>query len=261
MLYEDRMEVATPEGVTLHFTLAGVGSRVISGMLDLLVQATILFGLWLVSLLLSLAIEEWAFALLAVGLFLVLFGYDITFETLASGRTPGKRWTGLRVVRVGGGPVTFRTSAVRNLLRIIDSLPFAYIVGMIAISSSAKNQRLGDIAAGTLVVRERTAVAGSSGVPLGAAEPGEDPSWAGWSAPASLTGPQFETWDVSAVTAEEVATVREFLARRSSLEPDARKRLALELANRLRPKVVAPEERMGPEGFLEQLLAAKSERG
>jgi len=263
MLYEDRMAVATPEGVTLEFTLAGVGSRLIAGLLDVLVQGAIGFAIWLITMLLALVVQEWALAFAALAFFLLLFGYDITFETLGSGRTPGKRWTGLRVVQVGGGPVTFRASAVRNLLRMVDALPFAYVVGIVAITATEKNQRLGDLAAGTLVVRERTALSGQLST-----RPAEAGSWSGWTSTERWLEPegeeeaaaQFVGWDVSAVTAEEVATVRQFLARRQSLDPQARRHLALELANRLRPKVMAPDERMGPEGFLEKLLAAKSER-
>src|SRR5206468_11279553 len=90
--------------------------------------------------------------------FLVYFGYDVAFETLASGRTPGKRAAGLRVVRLGGEPVGFVASAVRNLGRLVDMQPgLLYAVGAATILFSRHNQRLGDLAAGTLVVRERRA--------------------------------------------------------------------------------------------------------
>jgi uncharacterized RDD family membrane protein YckC len=94
--------------------------------------------------------------------FALTFGYDVLFETLAAGRTSGKRLAGLRVVTALGGPVTFHVSAIRNLLRAIDFLPGAYVVGAAVILIGRRNQRLGDVAAGTLVIR----------VPRGAGIPG-----------------------------------------------------------------------------------------
>ncbi len=98
-----------------------------------------------------------AAAIYVVVVFLFFWGYDVAFEVLASGRTPGKRWNGLQVVRSGGQPITFLPSATRNLLRLIDWLPSLYLVGIVSILASAKNQRVGDILAGTVVVRERRA--------------------------------------------------------------------------------------------------------
>lgn len=183
-----------------------------------------------------------AVALVVAFAFLVNFGYDVAFETLASGRTPGKRWTGLRVVRADGGPVTFSTSAVRNLMRLVDGL-FAYAVGVVAILVSARNQRLGDLAAGTVVVRERRA-------------PAEE--WARHEHHVPVE--DLRTWDVSAVTTEEVATVRRFLDRRAELTAEARGRLAHEFALRLRPKVAGAPDDLPPETFLEHLAAAKAAR-
>ena len=138
----------------------------------------------------------------------------------------------------------FVTSAVRNVLRLVDILPGAYLVGMVAIIVTGRNQRLGDLAAGTLVVRERI-------VP---------PPSGGWDPPASTTDrAALEAWDATALTPEEVATVRRFLERRATLVPDARARLAAELAGRLRPKVAAPDD-VGDERFLEMAIAAKALR-
>lgn len=242
------MVVATPEGVTLEFTLAGVGSRFVAAILDVLVQIPLTVSFLLLAVALESAIGGWAALLGAVGAFVVIFGYDVAFETLASGRTLGKRWTGLRVVRIGGGPVTFVPSAVRNLLRLIDFLPSAYLGGVVAILVTSRNQRLGDLAAGTVVVRERVLPAPGGG------------AWS--SAPPTAAGvarTDIATWDVSAVNAHEVAAVREFLDRRASLVPEARSRLARDLAGRLRAKVVGPDDGIGPESFLEALLAAKSD--
>jgi uncharacterized RDD family membrane protein YckC len=249
MQYEDRMAVATPEGVTFEFTLAGVGSRFVAALIDGLLQAGLLLAIGLLAWALSNAIGGWAAVLFFVGIFAVYFGYDIAFETLASGRTPGKRWTGLRVVKVGGAPVSFMTSAIRNLLRLVDMLPTFYLIGIVSILATPKNQRLGDMAAGTIVVREKMPTASAPSTS----------SWTGYSAAAG--GIDVSAWDVTAITDDELAAVRQFLSRRTSITREARSRLGREMASRLRPKVIATQESLGPETFLEGVVRAKSERG
>ncbi|HSH60950.1 MAG TPA: RDD family protein [Acidimicrobiales bacterium] len=261
MSYEDRISIATPEGVDLDLTLAGLGSRFVAALVDGLIQGAVFIALAILAGLLSAGGEEIeelegglaagiALALLFVAMFLIFFGYHVAFETWASGRTPGKRWTGLRVVRLGGAPVSFLPSAVRNLVRLVDFLPTAYGVGIVALLVTSRNQRLGDLAAGTLVVRERR-------TPRPAA-PGHA---AAVSASASELPPGWLSWDVSAVSAEDLGTVRRFLERRAFLTSEARSRLAFDLAARLRTKVSGPPEDLHPEEFLAEVAAAKSARG
>lgn len=248
MDYEDRLSIATPEGVTIDLVLAGVGSRFAAAIIDLGIQVLLVAAIF--ALAGNLADEGGLAAALAVlGSFLVFMGYDVLFETLASGRTPGKRWTGLRVVRSDGGPVGFVTSSVRNLCRIVDILPGAYFVGMVFVLASKHNQRLGDLAAGTLVVRER----------LGGRSRRRRSRRAAVIAPLPVPEDAVR-WDVSAVTEDELATVRRFLDRRDSLVPEARSRLAIDLAGRLGPKVVGPVPGLPPEQFLVGLAAAKASR-
>ena len=246
MTYEDRISIPTPEGVELELVLAGVGSRLVGALLDTLLKGVLLFALWLVSGAVGAGGGGFLVALLIVASFVVLWGYDVAFETLASGRTPGKRAAGLRVVRLGGEPVGFLASAVRNLLRIVDMQPgIVYAVGAVTILFSQRNQRLGDLAAGTLVVRERRA-------PLPFARP---------AVPDFATADRYAAWDVSGVTAFELVTVRRFLERRWQLDPGARNRLGWELAERLRPKVAGAPPNLHPEQFLEALAEAKASRG
>lgn len=246
MFYEDRISVATPEGVTLEATLAGVGSRFAAALIDQILRIALLLALLILQRVVvgdRSTSSGLVLASVLTAMFLVQFAYDVLFETLASGRTPGKRWLGLRVVKVGGGPVGFVASALRNLLRIVDALPGFYLVGILAVLFTRNNQRLGDLAAGTLVVVDRRH-------PV--------------TMPVPRTGPSEtdgELWDTSAITAEEVATVRRFLARRDALTPEARDRLAMEMATRLGPKVAGPPRQWEPEAFLEYLVATKAARG
>jgi uncharacterized membrane protein SpoIIM required for sporulation len=99
--------------------------------------------------------KSWVTAVFIIGQFLILWGYFVAFEALWDGQTPGKRVLGLRVVRNGGGGVDLGASAARNLVRFVDFLPFGYFVGMVSVIANARNQRLGDLVAGTIVVRER----------------------------------------------------------------------------------------------------------
>ena len=250
VFYEDRISVATPEGVTLEATLAGVGSRFVAGVIDQLLRWSLLLALVALMAILQEDFSEDGFSgagtvVLIVAIFFVQFGYDVLFEVLGSGRTPGKRWTGLRVVKKGGTPIGFLASALRNILRIVDSLPGFYLVGILSVMFTANNQRLGDLAAGTIVVRERRQ---TTALPTSPAASGPAPT-------------DSALYDVSAVSAEELATVRRFLERRSTLTPEARDRLAHDMATRLGPKVVGPPRQWEPEAFLEYLVAAKAARG
>jgi uncharacterized RDD family membrane protein YckC len=241
--YEDRISIATPEGVDLELTLAGLGSRFIAELIDVVIEivlavaAAVTLG-WL---------GGFGQAALAIVVFAVLFLYHPFFELLASGRTPGKRTNGLRVVMDGGQPVNLRASAIRNTVRLLDFLPALYLIGSISILVSRRNQRLGDLAAATIVVRERR---GST--------PMLEASWLRAPEPAP---PVAATWDVSGISASELAAVRSFLQRRHELSHDARTHLAAELARRLSPKVAGVQPGVEGERFLETLAAAKAARG
>jgi uncharacterized RDD family membrane protein YckC len=259
MELEDRLTIETPEGVELDLTLAGIGSRFTASLIDHTLQFTLVIAAVLaLGELGSLGSENGqttvddgggalAVAVLTLFGFAIFFAYDLLFEVRFGGRTPGKRLTGLRVVRTGGRPVGFVTSAIRNLLRVVDVLPGFYGVAMAVMFASKRNQRLGDLAAGTVVVRERKGgrTGKRDGPDHGASEP----------------GPRLDTagWDVSAVSAQDIATVRRFLERRGALADDARGRLADELAGRLRPLVAGAPD-VAAERFLEALSAAKASR-
>lgn len=242
MTFDDRITIETPENVTLEVMLAGVGSRMAAALLDGLIRAAVITAFGVVLFATTDDTDPARTAIFAVVYFVMTFCYDVAFEVLGRGRTPGKRATGLRVVREHGEPVGFVASAIRTLLRLVDGLPGMYAVGIVAVLLSRKNQRLGDMAAGTIVIRERTDVV--------------TPAWS----PAEAAAHPDDAWDVAAVTRDELATARAFLARREQLVPEARTRVGLELATRLRAKVAGAPAELSPEQFLERLVAAKARR-
>jgi uncharacterized RDD family membrane protein YckC len=243
MTFDDRVTIATPEGVSLDLVLAGLGSRFIATALDVVIELVLLIALYAVFT--ATTSNGFVLAIFSIAACLVLFGYDVLFEVANAGRTPGKLAAGLRVLRRDGRPVDFVTSAVRNILRLVDFLPSFYVIGAVMIVVTRDHQRLGDVAAGTIVVRERRASIRTTPTPP----------------PAPIADQSYLTWDVSAITPQELATVRSFLARRASITPTARAQLGWELAVRLRPKVGGPHDQWPPEPFLEAIVAAKAARG
>jgi uncharacterized RDD family membrane protein YckC len=236
---EDRMAIATPEGVEVELTLAGIGSRFIAGGMDYTIQVIVIVAM---ALILRPAGGAGA-AIFTSASFLMIFFYDVLFEVLGGGRTPGKRVNGLRVVRSGGRPITFSRSALRNILRLVDILPGMYAVGMTVIFISPRNQRVGDLAAGTYVIRDRI---------------GDPPRPNRMYARPVVDTTPAETWDVTAISAEDVATVRTFLERRFDLRDESRRAIGGQLASRLRPRVGGVPSDVSDEKFLELLEALKS---
>jgi uncharacterized RDD family membrane protein YckC len=233
--YEDFITLATPEGIELELNLAGAGSRAIAGAIDLVIKF-VLLGALAAALA---AGGELGVAAFSIASFLVLFAYDVPFEVLGRGRTPGKRMCRLRVVRSDGGPVDLQASAVRNIARLIDGLPLFYLPTVVGILATRNNQRPGDLAADTIVVR----------TPRRRAEP-----------LARQDAFPAVDWDVSTISPDELAVVRRFLERRDGLAPEARRALALRLAEGLRPRVTGAGAGGSAEGFLETLLATKDAR-
>lgn len=220
------ISVITPENVEVTHEIAGIGSRFIGALVDHALQLlaviggavvfTLAFtGLGGLSRVFAGAVPGWLALVLALWTFLVLAGYHVTFELLWSGQTPGKRVAGARVVRDGGRPIDPSASVIRNLVRIVDLLPLSYGVGLATIFFDREYRRLGDIAAGTLVVRERRADG------LGAF--GKPPT-------ALVTGYMEQLGDVSCITAEELRALRRFSARRNELAIAIQAHIAMRLA-------------------------------
>src|SRR5215213_1005473 len=166
---EEVLIIETPERVPLHFALASIGNRFLACAIDHTIQvlALALIGIASVALASFSFIEQtmstapkWVYAVMIILLFLVFAGYFTFFEWIWSGQTPGKRWLKLRVIREDGRPITFWEASVRNLLRPLDMFPMgSYSIGLIAVFASTRDQRIGDMVGGTVVVREREAEA------------------------------------------------------------------------------------------------------
>ncbi|MFQ6096971.1 MAG: RDD family protein [Armatimonadota bacterium] len=218
--------IETPERVALALELAGVGSRIMAGLLDLLLQAAVVLGLTgVVGLavpasraLFGARLPGWLLAAYILAIFLMVFAYQVFFEMRWSGRTPGKRWVRLRTVRDDGTAITFSESVIRNAFRAVDFLPMAYGAGLLSIFAHRANKRLGDMAAGTIVIKER-----ARALPAPWRQPGPSPPLS----PEVVALARRSRWKV---TVEELRAIRSFLSRRSVLEPPARRRVASALA-------------------------------
>jgi uncharacterized RDD family membrane protein YckC len=161
-LSADHLNIDTPELVSIEMPLAGIGSRFIALLIDYLIWfAGILVLLVLYAYLLpgigafSKVSAQWALALRIFIFFLLNWGYFTLFEAFWNGRTPGKRVARIRVIERSGRAIGLFESMARNLIRYVDQIPFFYAVGVITMFSTRQHQRLGDLAAGTLVVRDR----------------------------------------------------------------------------------------------------------
>jgi len=158
---DETLNIDTPENVAFGYNIAGIGSRFLAALTDtffifiieLLVLLPVLF--FLGSQTVAENLTTWVMALLSLLAFVFFWGYYIFFELIWNGQSPGKRIIGLRVVRRDGTPVTFSEVLIRNLLRIIDLLPTGYGIGLIVMFIDSQSRRLGDMAAGTLVVHDR----------------------------------------------------------------------------------------------------------
>jgi uncharacterized membrane protein SpoIIM required for sporulation/uncharacterized RDD family membrane protein YckC len=220
-LLHREVRVETPEHVVVGYALADLGSRFLALLLDLLlitmtILALVLGAFWAVGQLGAVPeiVASWGLALLILINFALVWGYFVYFEAVRDGQTPGKRAVGIRVVHDGGYPLTLRGAAVRNLLRVIDIQPIpSWIVGGVTMMLRSDTKRIGDIAAGTIVVRERTAAA----LPELPAAPRE-----------RAAGPP-------RLSHEEMALLARYVERRESLAPAVRTRIAAQLADRLAP--------------------------
>ncbi len=241
-----RLAIETPEHLVLELELAGVGSRIAAAACDAVLLGVLSFGLGLGLAALLTGRESagaWStlVAVLALlALFLLFWGYFLLFEALNHGRTPGKRLMGIRVVMDTGHPITFAAAAVRNLIRVVDGLPFG-LVGLAFVLFHPQNKRLGDIVAGTVVARDRPEDLQLAGVPPDR-EPRSEPLETG---PPELSDEEFRLLD-------------QYLERLERLDGTLRRRFTADLAARFAPRF--PRRDADPEAFLVRLHTAEFEK-
>ncbi|MFA9559178.1 RDD family protein [Evansella sp. AB-rgal1] len=162
---EEHVSIKTPEFVSLQFQPAGLGSRALAFMIDQVILIVInlviiLLLIFSMSGLDNLMVVEGLTLPLVIAiilLFIVNTCYFFVLEYFTGGRTVGKKLIGIRVIQESGHSITLLSSFIRNFLRLIDSLPTGYFVGILMIFFHSKHKRLGDVVGGTLVVHERRA--------------------------------------------------------------------------------------------------------
>ena len=255
---DETLIIETPERVPLHFALASIGNRFIACAIDHAIQfftlAVMVIAFIFISNFASFEdsvqnLPKWVIALLIVIVFVIIDGYFVFFEWLWSGQTPGKRWLRLRVIREDGRPITFFEAMVRNLLRDFDIMPFPfYSAGLVSVFATEKDQRIGDLVAGTVVVREREAEAPAFSEVF--ASPVSDPALRRSLKPAQFTA------NLSTLTEKEIEVVETFLRRRWDLKDYPRQwmawRVSMPILFKLRPQYDLST--FTYEGFLEELL-------
>jgi uncharacterized RDD family membrane protein YckC len=264
---EETLIIETPERVQLEFALASIGNRFLAVAIDHFIQyfSMILIAWFFLSIvgytatdlteapnMLMTEAPKWMIAILIIILFLIFAGYFIAFEWIWNGQTPGKKLLKLRVIRDDGRPLTLWEAIARNLLRIADAIPGfvvpVYSVGLIVIFLNDRDQRLGDIFAGTVVIRERADEA-----PTFSETFSKRMTDTAFTRAQKLTGVQV---NASRLSEREVEVVENFLRRRWDLTERQRVwmawRIALPLMYKLKPAYDL--ETFSYEGFLEEVL-------
>jgi uncharacterized RDD family membrane protein YckC len=250
----ERIIIETPENIAFGYDVAGIGSRFLAALVDAIIQGTIVVAVVLALLLIGSTgalrflpdwLTNWIGVLFILALFLLQFGYYIAFELFMGGQTPGKRLLNLRVIKENGYPLSPFDVLIRNVIRIIDFFPFAYGVGVIVMFLNERARRLGDFAAGTLVVNMHAQVRLSE---LQAAPRSTPPTPA-------LPGVEY-------LREPDIELIESFLRRRAALKnPDVlAARLASTMCARLSDPVAAQALTALPDAlFLENVVAAYRE--
>ncbi len=227
---EEFLNIDTPENVAFNYEVAGIATRCLAGAIDMLIllvtQVIVYLTLFAVfgATLRNLwrhgeSAIGWLIAILGLIGFALFWGYYIFFELRWNGQSPGKRWLHLRVVRTDGMPITLSESLIRNLVRPVDFLPAYYGLGLIVMFVNGQARRLGDLAAGTLVVRDHAPVTLEQVV---ASQPQRRP----------LESPATVDLPVERLTAQDIQMIEDFLSRQSITE-DIGRRILKVLAVRL----------------------------
>lgn len=224
---EDKLTLETPEQLEINYNIARLGSRFIAALWDSFFIASLeillIFGSYLiVDAVDGFASElgNWIVGVMIFMIFVILWGYYVIFELMWNGQSPGKRLVGIRTVRQNGAPIGLSESAIRNIVRIIDFMPMGYGFGVLTMFVDMQSRRLGDFAAGTLVVHDK--------VPVSLETLGKQVT-----TDTRLLEPALP--NLSRLEETEVEAIRRFLQRRDTLQNDIQ--LSAQLAQRVRAKL------------------------
>ncbi len=241
------LDVETPEQIALSYSIAGIGSRGTAAAIDAAISIGTLFVL---ALILGVAAAytglrvgrinpsaAWIEAVYVIAVFVVNWGYYVIFEGIWDGQTPGKRIMKLRVVRDGGFSITFGASAIRNLLRVVDAIGL-YLVGIVVALTNSSRKRLGDIVAGTFVVKEeKVGIFGSA-------------------PKATRATPEHARVLFSRLSDEEYSVLERYMERRTTLEVSHRDAIVAQLAARF-AGYLPPSAEMSSRAALVRLYEAE----
>jgi len=249
---EGPIAVETPENVVFHHRMAGLSTRGIAILIDTLVQIVAIVILVFIGGILTFFVESlpgflrvigpgWLWAILSIFMWIVFTGYYVIFEFLWGGQTPGKRLIRIRVIKENGGPIGFYEALLRNLLRFVDAMPAIYGAGILSALVTSREQRLGDLVAGTVVVRE--SVLPFSDTARMRREVSDD-------------GKEVERLlGLHRLGQGDFVLARDFLERRKQMAAGPRGELAVSLATAFAKKTgYAPPRPMPAEWFLEAIL-------
>jgi len=236
-LSDDKIHIDTPENVVFRYNVAGMGSRFLAGLLDMILIMLLMMAANFTLFLLLRAQDasawgltgNWLWAIFGLVTFFIFWGYYIFFEMVWNGQSPGKRKLGLRVIRTDGSPITFTESLIRNLIRLFDFLPAYYGIGMVTMFVNSQARRLGDLVAGTLVVHDRPVTLDS----LGRSTNWELESWTSFPLPAAVG-----QYPVERLTLQDLQLVESFLLRRKQLAN--RSTLASQIYRTMCDRMVVP---------------------
>lgn len=254
----DAVRITTPEQVTITLPLAGVGTRMLAALLDaLVIVATIFFAFIALAFLGGIvALQPYSLAansVLGAITLLFIFGFGFAYyaglELLWDGQTVGKRALKLRVLRDNGTPVDAAAVLARTVVRLVDFLPFGYLVGLISMVVDGRARRLGDIVGGTIVVRESDNAPTLREIAVGAEPAAWGPPAPGQEAPIHL------------LTADELAAAREFLRRAATFPPPERTALSWRVAATLATRIGYSGPLLYPEWFLVWIVRSAAAEG
>lgn len=262
--FADQLNIDTPEQVELEFAVAGIGSRFVAVLLDHLIMGGMFLVLALLGgFLFSLEVNrinllgKWILALFIAMNFALYWGYYTLFEAFWHGQTPGKHVMKLRVIKDSGRQITLFEAMSRNLMRIVDYLPACYLAGVITMLCTKRNQRLGDLAAGTIVVHERSdeqpllIERGTSIMPA-QAMPAFDPV----SSMAAQNAGSLPADAVAKLRADDLLLIESFFARALDLTLATRAEIAGRIAAQMAVKMDVAVPGGNPERFLEAIAYA-----